>query len=138
MRPQPTGSRAFSFRFAASRPIPDRWRTGPQFIIPAAGEDWNIMPWPTTSRHHRGYGTHWDKMRVYVLRRDKSLCQPCLRNNRTTLANAVDHIVPKAQGGSDDVDNLQAICGDCHHDKTLRDEGKRVRSRYSLSGWPEE
>lgn len=96
------------------------------------------MPWPTTSRHARGYGTAWDKLRVFVLRRDVGLCQPCLRNNRTALANAVDHIVPKAKGGTDDMENLEAICGPCHHDKTLRDEGKRVKAKTGLDGWPEE
>lgn len=96
------------------------------------------MPWPTTSRHNRGYGTHWDKMRVYVLRRDKGLCQPCLRNNRTSLANAVDHIVPKAKGGTDDMENLESICAPCHKDKTTKDAGGRVKPRFSVDGWPVE
>jgi len=29
-----------------------------------------------------------------------------------------DHVVPREQGGSDDPENLQALCGWCHHEKT--------------------
>jgi 5-methylcytosine-specific restriction protein A len=35
-----------------------------------------------------------------------------------TIATEVDHIVPKSQGGTDDDDNLQAICSPCHKTKT--------------------
>lgn len=94
------------------------------------------MAWSNTSRHARGYGSTWDKIRIQVLRRDKSLCQPCLRNNRTALANQVDHITPKAKGGTDDMDNLQAICPDCHRDKTATDNGYRVRPTIGADGWP--
>lgn len=84
------------------------------------------MAWSRTSRHARGYGTAWDKLRKTILERDKHLCQPCLGQGRFTAASQVDHIKPKAKGGTDDPDNLQAICGPCHDDKTARDNGKRV------------
>ena len=100
------------------------------------------MAWHKTSRHARGYGTKWDKLRVEVLRRDNGLCQSCLRRDRTALANSVDHIVPKSRGGTDDVRNLEAICPDCHRDKTTR-EGAEARGatvkdkpRFGIDGWP--
>lgn len=31
------------------------------------------------SRHQRGYGSKWDVIRARVLKRDKGLCQLCLR-----------------------------------------------------------
>ncbi|HBC8531299.1 TPA: HNH endonuclease, partial [Escherichia coli] len=34
---------------------------------------------PGQSRHQRGYGSKWDVIRVRVLKRDKGLCQLCLR-----------------------------------------------------------
>ena len=37
----------------------------------------------------------------------------------------VDHIKPKALGGSDSFDNLQAICKHCHREKTAQ-EGKQA------------
>lgn len=51
------------------------------------------------SRHQRGYGAKWDKLRVRILKRDKYLCQECLRAGRVTEAKTVDHIIAKAHGG---------------------------------------
>ncbi|MWM31795.1 HNH endonuclease, partial [Escherichia coli] len=34
---------------------------------------------PGQSRHQRGYGSKWDSIRARVLKRDKGLCQLCLR-----------------------------------------------------------
>ena len=48
-----------------------------------------------------------------------SLCQECLRHGRFVTGNDVDHIVPKALGGSDDMDNLQTLCRACHKQKTV-------------------
>ena len=100
------------------------------------------MAWDRTSRHTRGYGTAWDKLRVFVLRRDKGLCQTCLPNGRTELASQVDHIKPKAKGGTDDMSNLAAICGDCHRAKTQRESAEaqgrthRPRPTIGMDGWP--
>jgi len=78
------------------------------------------------SRHERGYGAAWDKLRRRVLIRDKHLCQPCLRLQRVTPAREVDHITPKAQGGTDDESNLQSICPTCHAEKSST-EGQAAR-----------
>ncbi|WP_247360100.1 HNH endonuclease signature motif containing protein [Ralstonia pseudosolanacearum] len=43
------------------------------------------------------------------------------------LATEVDHIVPKARGGTDDDDNLQAINVECHRAKTVRERRKPKR-----------
>ncbi len=96
------------------------------------------MAWSRTSRHERGYGTEWDKARKRVLVRDKYLCQPCLAEGRVHLATEVDHRIPKAEGGTDDDDNLQAINAECHKLKTARDSGRRMRTRVVIGkdGWP--
>ncbi|WP_340619110.1 HNH endonuclease, partial [Xenorhabdus entomophaga] len=61
-----------------------------------------------------------------ILRRDKYLCQECLRSGRVVEAKTVDHIIPKAHGGADADNNLSSICHSCHKRKTaterLRDE----------------
>ena len=80
------------------------------------------------TRQERGYGAAWDRTRKRVMSRDCNLCQPCLRDGRTTLAVEVDHIVNKAAGGSDDDGNLQAICKRCHTEKTIH-EATQVRPR---------
>jgi 5-methylcytosine-specific restriction enzyme A len=97
-------------------------------------------PWhhKRKSRHERGYGTAWEKVRDEALKRDKRLCQPCLKNGRVTSANAVDHIEPKAKGGTDDLANLQSICRSCHLDKTMTDAGHRRKLAIGADGWPVE
>lgn len=86
------------------------------------------------SRHERGYGYQWTKRREQVMQRDRYLCQPCERQGRVTPAKQVDHITPKAKDGSDDFDNLQAICDACHTAKTKAEaSGKRV---IGADGWP--
>jgi len=86
------------------------------------------------SRHERGYGYEWTKRRASVLLRDNYLCQPCLRQGRPTAAREVDHITPKAQDGSDDFDNLQAICTDCHKAKTKAETSNKAI--IGVDGWP--
>ena len=78
----------------------------------------------------RGYGHAWRKLRDQIMRRDSGLCQPCLKQNRTTLAHAVDHVVPKEQGGTDDENNLQSICRDCHTHKTAFEQTEGKASAY--------
>lgn len=77
------------------------------------------------TRHQRGYGWAWEKLRKVILERDSGLCQPCLKAERTTLATHVDHITPKSAGGTDDPPNLRAICRACHDEKTRREMTNR-------------
>ena len=70
------------------------------------------------SRHERGYGSAWDKTRVRIMMRDGGICQPCLKLGSVHPGTEVDHRTPKAQGGTDDDDNLQTICKDAHRAKT--------------------
>lgn len=95
-----------------------------------------LSKWPTLSRHLRGYGTQWDKLRVAILVRDNHLCQSCLAKGRVTAANQVDHIVPKAKQGTDDHNNLQSLCKPCHDAKTIIDNGGKPRPTYGADGWP--
>ena len=52
------------------------------------------------------------------LRRARFRCQLC-----GAKATDADHIVPRAAGGTDDPDNLQALCHRCHLAKTGRAGG---------------
>lgn len=80
--------------------------------------NWGKQDKKRGNRHERGYGNDWVRLRGEVMLRDKGLCQPCKSQARYTPAAEVDHIVPKAQGGTDDRANLQAICRSCHSLKT--------------------
>lgn len=105
-------------------------------------------PWhhDKRSRHERGYGTAWDKLRLRILARDGYLCrcEDCAKTKRLRPATEVDHIVSKAAwlkqrgslDGCDDDSNLAAINSDCHKAKTAREMGHRVRLRIGRDGWP--
>ncbi|MEP4557271.1 HNH endonuclease [Cobetia amphilecti] len=76
--------------------------------------------WGKSKRGGQGRGGRpWRRLRNAILKRDRYLCQPCERMNRITPATEVDHIVGKAQGGTDAADNLEAICKACHQAKTI-------------------
>jgi 5-methylcytosine-specific restriction endonuclease McrA len=49
----------------------------------------------------------------------------------------VDHITPKAEGGTDDHDNLQSICTECHDAKTQA-EAQRARGITEGPGFSED
>ena len=48
-----------------------------------------------------------------VMERDQYRCQHC----RAWTDLTVDHVVPRSQGGSDDPENLQVLCGPCNSRK---------------------
>lgn len=98
------------------------------------------MPWSKStkqSRQQRGYDANWSRLRLVILQRDSYLCQVCLaKKQRVTQADAVDHIAPKAKGGTDDPANLRAICRACHLAKTLGDSGRKLRPTIGPDGYP--
>ena len=93
------------------------------------------MAWDhDASRHARGYGYRWGKLRARILR-DGIWCQPCLAAGRKTIATEVDHVLPKAKGGTDEASNLQSICHDCHKAKTQADAGNgKHRAAFDKAG----
>lgn len=90
------------------------------------------------SRHARGYGTEWDKTRLVVLARDFYICQcPLCKGGelRVRPAKDVDHIIPKAQGGTDDLSNLRAVNHECHKRISAEQRGHKLRPRIGVDGW---
>ena len=53
-----------------------------------------------------------------VLERDP-ICRGCGR----APSVHVDHVLPRAQGGTDDPSNLQGLCTPCHSRKTVTQDG---------------
>ena len=89
-----------------------------------APRKWGSTTRPSAAK--RGYGYAWQVLRSDILKRDKRLCQQCIKAGRTVMATDVDHIVPKHRGGTDNPGNLQSLCGDCHRAKSAR-EGQKAR-----------
>lgn len=100
------------------------------------------MAWSKLSRHARGYGKEWDKLRAFVMAMDNWLCQACLKAGRVTPATDCDHIVPKAKGGTDDAANCQALCRECNQAKARQESADargvtlRPKLEIGLDGWP--
>ncbi len=69
-------------------------------------------------------GRAWSRTREDELERDDYRCYDCGQDGCTQ----VDHIVPVALGGTDDPENLAAMCDRCHVTKTRR-ERDQVRLR---------
>lgn len=70
-------------------------------------------------------GREWRRLKQRVHERDSWTCRQC---ERVTMKLECDHIVNKAQGGTDDMDNLQSLCKPCHDKKTLQ-ESKQGQGR---------
>lgn len=90
------------------------------------------------TRQERGYGSTWDKLRLVVLARDRYLCQceQCQGGKlRLSVATEVDHRISKAHGGTDALDNLQAINRECHRRKTAEETGKTWQPRLGPDGY---
>ena len=66
----------------------------------------------------RGYGGHWQALRLRILERDGHRCIWC-----GLPARSVDHLVPKALGGTDDPANLAASCGTATAPVVARPDG---------------
>ena len=88
------------------------------------------------SRHARGYGWRWVQLRERILKRDQYLCGPCRDKGRTTPATEVHHVLPKSQGGTDDVSNLISTCPECHREADAEALGRRVQPTIGVDGWP--
>ena len=62
----------------------------------------------------------WQIIRTQILQRDGYACC-CGRQ-----ATHVDHVVPRCKGGTDEPNNLRAMCSTCHASKSGR-EGRDAR-----------
>ena len=78
---------------------------------------------------HSSRGASWEAVRKAVLLRDGGICAYC-----GAEAGTVDHLLPKAKGGSDDPANLVACCTRCNSTKQDR---VLLRMPYYNSRWLE-
>jgi hypothetical protein len=93
---------------------------------------------------NEGYPEDW-KWRAWVVRYDqKYVCankrcslMKCLRQNGifSTTRLHVDHILPISEGGTHDLENLQALCSLCHSVKHPENEQLQLNRFWSLPDW---
>lgn len=107
------------------------WRCGyhsPRCIEPGCRNP--AASWPARENpggdpcfeHYPAYVKRWKYAGWRALRRqvlaEEPHCRAC-----GGPASEVDHIVPLSRGGSRDRSNLQALCRECHREKTRRENG---------------
>jgi len=60
----------------------------------------------------------FQRLRFEVLKRDGFTCRYCGRTpTRHGVEIQIDHILPRARGGKDELDNLITACADCNQGK---------------------
>ena len=59
------------------------------------------------------YGRAWQHIRTLYIAAHP-LCEQCAADGRLTPAREVHHVIPLADGGSHDDENLIALCKACH------------------------
>ena len=69
-------------------------------------------------------GPRWSGVRAKVLRDSAGICAKCKGDG----ACEVDHIISRRSGGSNDYENLQALCRLCHSRKSAS-EGNAAKAR---------
>lgn len=79
---------------------------------------------PDTVERKRGSAGVKDRNRIRE--RDCGLCQKCKQENRVSIGQAVDHIIPLWKGGSDEDSNKWLLCHECHDEKTKREASERA------------
>lgn len=77
----------------------------------------NVNPRP------RGRTLQETRLRMQVAR--GSRCEKCGRLWMPEV-DQVDHRIPREDGGSDDDENLQLLCCDCHAEKTKQEAAARA------------
>jgi len=78
---------------------------------------------------------NWNQIRDIILQRDDFKCVKC---NKQGLE--IDHIIPVALGGTNEISNLQTLCSRCHREKTNKDvekiakvkKEKKFRTRFKI------
>ena len=79
------------------------------------------------STAQRGYGAKWQRLRVMILARDPLCGDPFgihAEHGELTPATEVDHIRSLRRGRRNTMDNLQALCRECHSRKTALEDGR--------------
>ena len=93
------------------------------FIIPILTiylEKENISMFLNKNKKQTSQRNVSESMKKYVASNQKWMCNNC--NNLLNATYEIDHIIPLYKGGNNGINNLQALCKNCHGLKTLNDK----------------
>jgi 5-methylcytosine-specific restriction protein A len=80
-------------------------------------------PWRRTHSVERRAGS-WLQAQRAELFRSEPWCRMCATRGKLSLASIRDHIIPLAEGGTDEPGNIQPLCVPCHDAKTLAEAAR--------------
>lgn len=89
-------------------------------------------------RESRTKPNTWRSIRNEVLERDNHECQIKTPRVCSYIANEVDHIIPTAEGGTDNLTNLRAACQPCHAIKSQKERLRGINRRTAKRTRPKE
>ncbi|MFW1635636.1 HNH endonuclease [Acinetobacter oleivorans] len=92
--------------------------------LPTLKSNHATLPKPEKNYGKGRGGRSWRKLKQHVHERDQWTCCHC---QCVTMELECDHIVNTAQGGTDDLDNLQSLCKPCHDKKSLAESKAGMR-----------
>jgi 5-methylcytosine-specific restriction protein A len=95
----------------------------------ARKKEWErLNPWKSTtlSPKERGYDYEWQKL-SRKFKRNNPICNIC----KVRASEETDHIIEKADGGTNELSNLQALCAECHAKKTIAERNRRIKERQA-------
>lgn len=78
------------------------------------------------NRNRKSSGWEWSRIRRRVLSRAGFSCE---MEGCRAPATEVDHIIPRSRGGSDEMDNLRALCPPHHREKSEAERLDGLRRR---------
>ena len=76
---------------------------------------------------NKRYGRSWKRIRDRYIK-THPLCEECQRQGRLNPAEEVHHIIPLANGGSNNKENLMSLCKSCHSRITAQSGDRWGRS----------
>lgn len=79
------------------------------------GRDWMVST-ASIAMRRESHGQLSAKVRLAVFFRDKATCQECELVDESLQELHVHHVLPRAQGGTNEIENLKTLCCDCHRD----------------------
>jgi 5-methylcytosine-specific restriction endonuclease McrA len=75
---------------------------------------------------HNNDSYEWKQTVKRIRARDDYTCQQCGHHDETSKTLHVDHIWPKAAGGSDEDSNLRVLCSKCNQKKGAKTGPQRT------------
>lgn len=78
-----------------------------------------VFDYFVTDRIDKKYRSAWRLTRKKAL---EHYGRKCLRCGAANQKMVIDHILPMSVGGTDDLQNLQVLCKECHHWKTRKEQ----------------